>query len=156
MCVEGGSVVISIHDTGKGIATGDFNRVFDRFYQIEGNSESATLPGTGIGLALTKSIIEKHHGEICLDSQVGKGSVFTVKLPLGNAGYIHDKHVHFEESEKETDLKETDTDVHIGICTVTDEESFQNEEGESKKYTVLIVEDNEEIIQVLCELFLPF
>lgn len=156
VCVEGGSVVISIHDTGKGIATGDFNRVFDRFYQIEGNSESATLPGTGIGLALTKSIIEKHHGEICLDSQVGKGSVFTVKLPLGNAGYIHDKHVHFEESEKETDLKETDTDVHIGICTVTDEESFQNEEGESKKYTVLIVEDNEELIQVLCELFLPF
>ena len=65
ICVEGENVAISIHDTGKGIAMGDFNRIFDRFYQIEGSSETATSPGTGIGLALTKSIVEKHHGEIC-------------------------------------------------------------------------------------------
>ena len=45
ICVEGENVAISIHDTGKGIAMGDFNRIFDRFYQIEGSSESATSPG---------------------------------------------------------------------------------------------------------------
>lgn len=156
ICVEGENVAISIHDTGKGIAMGDFNRIFDRFYQIEGSSESATSPGTGIGLALTKSIVEKHHGEICLDSQLGKGSVFTVKLPLGDARYIHDEHVHFADREKESDLKETDEDSRVGICAVANEESFQSEEGESKKYTVLVVEDNDELIQVLCELFSPF
>ena len=147
---------IHVSDTGKGIAMGDFNRIFDRFYQIEGSSESATSPGTGIGLALTKSIVEKHHGEICLDSQLGKGSVFTVKLPLGDARYIHDEHVHFADREKESDLKETDEDSRVGICAVANEESFQSEEGESKKYTVLVVEDNDELIQVLCELFSPF
>lgn len=156
ICVEGENVAISIHDTGKGIAMGDFNRIFDRFYQIEGSSETATSPGTGIGLALTKSIVEKHHGEICLDSQLGKGSVFTVKLPLGDARYIHDEHVHFADREKESDLKETDEDSRVGICAVANEESFQSEEGESKKYTVLVVEDNDELIQVLCELFSPF
>lgn len=119
-------------------------------------SASATSPGTGIGLALTKSIVEKHHGEICLDSQLGKGSVFTVKLPLGDARYIHDEHVHFADREKESDLKETDEDSRVGICAVANEESFQSEEGESKKYTVLVVEDNDELIQVLCELFSPF
>ena len=156
--IENGKPLLihNVKDTGSGIAKKDLPYIFDRFYQIEGSSESATSPGTGIGLALTKSIVEKHHGEICLDSQLGKGSVFTVKLPLGDARYIHDEHVHFADREKESDLKETDEDSRVGICAVANEESFQSEEGESKKYTVLVVEDNDELIQVLCELFSPF
>ncbi len=77
-------IIIEVSDTGMGINKEDAEHVFDRFYRGRQASQS-TLPGTGLGLAITKEIVERHGGSIHLQSKVGKGSTFTVYLPINIA-----------------------------------------------------------------------
>ncbi|MCI0692226.1 ATP-binding protein, partial [candidate division KSB1 bacterium] len=77
-----GFVEIRVSDTGVGIPADQLDKVFDRFHQVD---NSASLGGTGIWLALTKELVELHHGEIAVESEVGKGTTFTVRFKLGNA-----------------------------------------------------------------------
>jgi signal transduction histidine kinase len=74
------NVRISVRDTGIGIAGEELGRIFERFYQIEGGL-SRRYGGTGLGLALCKSVSEWHGGEISVTSQPGQGSCFQVLLP---------------------------------------------------------------------------
>lgn len=76
------SVMILISDTGIGIAEENLNKIFDRFYQVDSLDNQK---GTGIGLALAKSIIEAHKGKIGARSREGKGTTFVVELPLGDS-----------------------------------------------------------------------
>lgn len=76
------SLYIRVSDTGYGIADEDHERIFSRFYRVK-NEKTRYIQGTGLGLPIVKRIIEAHHGSITLDSQIGKGSTFTVRLPLG-------------------------------------------------------------------------
>ena len=73
-------VEISVKDNGIGIKGIDLNMIFDRFKQVN-ESLSRNAQGTGIGLSLVKSIVELHGGSISVESEVGKGSKFTVVLP---------------------------------------------------------------------------
>ena len=75
-------VEISVKDTGIGIPANELARIFDRFYQVDG-TQTRQHEGTGIGLALAKELVELHHGEITVTSEVGAGTEFVVKLPLG-------------------------------------------------------------------------
>ena len=75
-------VVFRISDTGCGIQTDNFDRVFERFNQID-SSATRTHGGIGLGLAISKYLIELHGGTIEIDSEVGVGSVFTFTLPRG-------------------------------------------------------------------------
>lgn len=79
---EGDNAVISVKDYGMGIKQEDQARLFSRFYRVEG-SQMLTISGFGIGLYLCAEIIHLHGGEIWLDSEFGKGSVFSFSLPLG-------------------------------------------------------------------------
>ncbi|WP_068471532.1 hybrid sensor histidine kinase/response regulator transcription factor [Saccharicrinis aurantiacus] len=72
---------LSVTDTGKGIDPEDIDYVFERFYQSK-KKHSAYIGGSGIGLAYTKRLVEMHYGFINVKSTLGKGSVFTVKLPI--------------------------------------------------------------------------
>ena len=72
---------VQIHDTGIGIKTEDINRLFTEFEQLDSGT-ARRFEGTGLGLALTKKIIEFQGGRISVVSQPGKGSVFTVVLPV--------------------------------------------------------------------------
>ena len=72
---------VEIKDTGIGIPKEDAEHVYERFYRID-KSHSREIGGTGLGLAITKSAIMMHKGTITLDSTVGEGSTFTVKIPL--------------------------------------------------------------------------
>jgi signal transduction histidine kinase len=74
-----GAVEVSVRDTGIGIAPGDLPRVFDEFRQV--GRDEARAEGTGLGLALTKRLVELHSGRIRAESELGVGSTFTFTLP---------------------------------------------------------------------------
>lgn len=73
------NVIIEVTDTGSGIPEKDIKYIFERFYQVE--DKGYHRPGTGLGLALVKEIVEAHGGDVSVASQAGKGSSFTIKLP---------------------------------------------------------------------------
>lgn len=75
-----GSVVVEVHDTGIGIAPLDLPHLFEKFYR-SGRREAYQQRGTGLGLAIVKSIAERHGGRVWVDSQLGKGSVFSLEVP---------------------------------------------------------------------------
>ncbi|MBN1560398.1 response regulator, partial [candidate division KSB1 bacterium] len=73
---------IRVRDTGIGISMDRLDHIFDRFYQVD-SSATREHEGTGIGLALAKELVELHGGLISVQSELGKGSTFTVQLPVG-------------------------------------------------------------------------
>jgi signal transduction histidine kinase len=76
-----GQAVIEVADTGMGIAEEDFTRVFSRFWRAD-EARATTSGGLGIGLAVTREIVERHKGTIGVSHHTGGGSVFTIRLPL--------------------------------------------------------------------------
>ncbi len=78
---EDSTVQLSVEDTGIGIAPDKLSRIFDRFYQVDG-SATRKYGGMGLGLAICKEIVDAHGGSIAAESEVGKGSRFTVTLPI--------------------------------------------------------------------------
>ncbi len=77
---EGDQVILRISDSGPGIPPADQPYLFDKFYR--GTNVPDDMPGTGLGLSIVKSIIESHNGRIWVDSQLGRGTTFTVVLPV--------------------------------------------------------------------------
>lgn len=82
--VDAGRTVVQVRDTGIGIRGEDFDRLFSEFHQL-GSGEQHAQPGTGLGLALTKRLVELQGGTIAVASTVGVGSTFTVTFPPGRA-----------------------------------------------------------------------
>jgi signal transduction histidine kinase len=78
------SVELSVQDTGSGIPEEELPSVFDRFHRIE-STRGRTHEGTGIGLALVHELVKLHGGSVAASSEVGRGSNFTVRVPLGSA-----------------------------------------------------------------------
>jgi len=77
---ENGEVVVAVTDTGPGISSDDQARIFEEFQQAHsGNGERPE--GTGLGLALSRSLVELHGGRIWVESEPGQGSTFTFTLP---------------------------------------------------------------------------
>lgn len=74
-------IIVSIIDTGRGIAQKDINVVFEKFKQV-GKEDETIQKGTGLGLPICKQIIERHGGKIWVESEVGKGSTFNFSLPV--------------------------------------------------------------------------
>ena len=73
------SIVLSVVDKGRGIATSDHERVFERFYRVD-KGRSRSLGGTGIGLSIVKHAVDRNGGLIELDSVLGSGTTFTIKF----------------------------------------------------------------------------
>jgi PAS domain S-box-containing protein len=78
------AVELEVRDTGVGIPAEERQRVFERFHRVEG-THARTYEGTGIGLALVQELARLHGGTVRVDSTLGKGSTFTVAIPLGSA-----------------------------------------------------------------------
>jgi two-component system phosphate regulon sensor histidine kinase PhoR len=77
----GKEAVLRVSDTGEGIPTRDVDRVFERFYRVDAARSRAT-GGTGLGLAIVKHVVESHGGEVNVQSELGAGSTFTIRLPV--------------------------------------------------------------------------
>ncbi len=84
---EGSRIYIGVKDTGIGINPDERERVFEKFYRSRDERVGA-LPGTGLGLALALETTRAHGGAITLDSEPGKGSTFTVTLPVGSLAAV--------------------------------------------------------------------
>ena len=73
-------VIFDIRDTGYGIAKEDISRIFDKFYRSS-NQQIVEQQGTGLGLAIASEIVSLHEGEIKVQSEIGRGTEFKVKIP---------------------------------------------------------------------------
>ncbi|TKG92824.1 hybrid sensor histidine kinase/response regulator [Puteibacter caeruleilacunae] len=149
-------VQLKVKDTGIGIAPGDEEKIFDRFYRTDASREEV---GHGIGLALVKSFVELHGGTINVHSELGKGSCFIVNfwkgkehLPKEN---YQEKISHADLSKKEPlisierDGKNSDKyDAMLTAVHRPEKHSLQKEGLPS----VLIVEDNLELLSFMCNL----
>ena len=78
--MNGHVVTVRVHDRGPGTHADDIPRLFHRFQQLDGSS-SRRVGGTGLGLVITKAIVEQHGGKIVVESTVGQGSTFSIELP---------------------------------------------------------------------------
>ena len=74
-------VLVKVKDTGIGIPQEHLPRLFERFYRVD-SSRSREIGGTGLGLSIVKHLVYLYHGDVSVESVVGEGSVFTVRLPL--------------------------------------------------------------------------
>jgi len=154
ICVkkQNGNAVIVIQDTGSGIDAAEIDKIFDRFYQTEQLDTLAVGAGTGIGLALTKGIIELHHGTISVESEKGKGSSFIITLKLGNG--------HFEQEQislKEEIIQQQEP-AQPGTAAIMAEAALDNDivPTHPSDTKMLIVEDDASIREMLAELFRTF
>lgn len=146
VCIEEVSdgIRIEIKDNGKGISKEHIDRIFDRYYQLE-NVSSNHSAGTGIGLALSKGIVEAHKGKIMVSSKIGNGSNFMVSLPLGKN--------HFSAEE----ISQQDSQLKISSDQPEFTSSLENSEIKTDhEHSLLIVEDNPEVREFLKDLLHPY
>jgi signal transduction histidine kinase len=80
-----GTVDLTVRDTGSGIPADKLPQIFDRFYTTKKGPDESGKGGTGLGLATCKSIIDAHHGRVRVESTVGKGTAFIIKLPVAKS-----------------------------------------------------------------------
>ena len=134
---EDNFVEISIRDTGIGIPLDQIDKIFDRFYQVD-SGHTRKQEGTGIGLALTKELVELHKGKIEVESEEGKGTTLRIYFRLGKehlrAEEIYEDEKDYEK-EKEIELLELDE-------ALTQTNTSNVGTGSFEKPALLIVEDN--------------
>lgn len=137
---------IQVKDTGIGIPRESIHKIFERFYQLDGQSSQFSL-GTGIGLALAKNIVELHKGCIEVESKLNEGSCFTIILPIGKS--------HFKPEEIHADASSPIV-PDLNIRPLQEEiPLLQVKTPSADKSVILLVEDNEEILTMLVDIFTP-
>jgi DNA-binding response OmpR family regulator/two-component sensor histidine kinase len=146
-----GKVLFAIRDQGVGIAEENKDKVFESFYQNPNQQIDVTglTKSTGIGLSLTKSLVLIHHGEIKLESKTGKGSTFTVVIPIAKEFYPDAR------QESPTMMPVSNLSEKISLEFETDHylvdqpEKVTNTVLSKHPYAILIVDDNAQIISLL-------
>jgi len=134
---------VIVSDTGIGIPSNEIENVFDRFHQVESTNFNGS-GGTGIGLALTKELVELLHGEIDVRSKLGKGTTFTVRVPVGKDHLSEEEFLLKKPDEIDTIDYSIDHD-DIKDSGESTEDIFQSTGSEDESPLVLIVEDHTDI-----------
>jgi signal transduction histidine kinase/DNA-binding response OmpR family regulator len=143
---EGNFAQIEIKDNGIGISQDDITKIFDQFYQ----AENAPVSGSGIGLSLSKQIVEIHHGQIQVHSKKWSGTTFVVCLPLGEA--------HLKSEEKTNNNNEWNdlnqrSQIYLADLEKVVEKTQKDIFSKPKEFSILIVEDNPDLLHYLVEKF---
>ena len=140
---DGEHCFLRVEDNGIGIPQNKLTEVFERFSQGE-NAKNSYYQGTGIGLALSKEIVNLHHGVIRAESPEGKGTVFIVELLLGKE--------HYRISEVDFYVSDTETapagDVS-STAIMAEEDSEEQTEIDASLPNLLLVEDNKDLCQLI-------
>ena len=142
-------VKIEIKDDGKGIHKKNLKFIFDRFYQVERDESSRS--GTGIGLALAKSVVELHKGSIKVKSKENQGTCFTILLPMGKKHFSNDQ--FFDRIDKTQNVQFSEGVTTHSFKEKVASEITDNVEINSEIPTLLIVEDNPEVRVFIKEIF---
>ena len=141
-----------VRDSGIGIPAEKLSRIFERFYQVDDNRK-----GSGIGLALVKSLVDKHRGTITVNSEAGKFTEFTIALPVDIHQFPQEEQRQGEETP--LSLKESVSPLDEAfveeIPTVVEENGEQEEANTEGKFTLLLVDDNKEMVDYLKNNFKP-
>ena len=132
---ENDYVSIAVSDTGIGIPKAVQKHIFDRFYQAHSHEEGSS---TGIGLSLAKEFVELHKGSLEVTSSPGKGSTFTILLPLGRK-HLTDEQISPIVSTT-ADLKQTSDPLAAIVEIKENKETWTDERA-----SILMVEDNEDL-----------
>lgn len=141
---EDNHLLLSVEDNGSGIKPEHFKKIFKRFH----SEEELFHQGTGIGLALTKSLVELHHGRISVESIENEFSKFTINIPLGRA--------HFKESQIIKDLEQkefVEKEFALPQPLLKDQEDSEAPIDNSALKKILVVEDNAEIRAYIKSIF---
>lgn len=130
---------VAIEDSGPGIPKEDLDKIFERFFR----SDTAGEYGTGIGLNLVKELVELHHGQISVESTVGKGTMFRFSIPTGIASFTENEIDGNSSEDRMNDLLPDD-----------DTEQILSNNGVNSQYgsSVLIVEDNVDLRNYISEI----
>lgn len=148
MWKEEGYYGLILRDSGIGISEEKLHRIFERFYQVDDHKK-----GSGIGLALVKSLVDKHHGTISVTSEPGKYTEFVVSLPADIHAFTEEERQQKEDTI--TALEESVFSLNDGfageIVPFADEVEINEtvDDTEEGKATILLVDDNKEMIDYL-------
>ncbi|MEX2399951.1 MAG: two-component regulator propeller domain-containing protein [Rhodothermales bacterium] len=148
-----GYAVVRVKDTGPGIPADKLPFVFDRFYQVDGSS-TRVHEGTGIGLALARELIELHRGKISVQSEIGFGTTFEFRLPLGKDHLVPDEIVDEPRDAVEAAALDVEgpfsmADGDVFAPTVDDDATQRDETTEpdppDDAPLILVVDDNADV-----------
>lgn len=137
---EGERLRIEVKDSGKGIDKEELTKVFERFFQAKGAAS-----GTGIGLALVKSFVELHHGEVRVESEPGKGTCFIVLLPRQQEGFVEEP--QSEAADKSSSFSDDGSLQYIDDGERHGGKLQQIISEHVERPTILIIDDNNDIRQ---------
>ncbi len=135
---ENDKLCLKVKDNGQGISAKDQPFIFDRFYQVD-QSSAGKIDGVGIGLALTKELVEFLNGEILLESELGEGSEFIIYLPIHRSEKTQDHKINMIEEER--NIEKEKKEVPQFDTELIDLNFEKNEIPQ-----LLLVEDNEDVI----------
>lgn len=149
LSIANNQLLIAVCDSGIGIPLDKQNYIFNRFYRIEGPA-TRKESGTGIGLSLAYEMAQLHNGKLTVNSEPGKGSVFTFTLPLDLKGEIVSENIFLEGVSKYPHITADieNEELFIGV-----RQNKPDEETERNLPLMLIVDDNPDIISFLNMMF---
>lgn len=144
-------LIVEIIDTGVGIAANDIAKIFDRFYQAENGLHLGKVsPGSGIGLALSKTILTAHGGTVVVNSELQQGSCFTIKLLKGRNHFSDEQITEVIAETKNYEQQSLDVEPEFM------QEIMATQLVDNKpRFSMIIVEDNNELRELLRNIFEP-
>ena len=155
-------IELNVTDTGTGIPESELPKIFERFHRVEG-AKSRTHEGTGIGLALTHELVRLHGGTIEVESQLDKGTRFTVRVPVGFSHLPSDRVVMTTSAASSSPLASAFVDEAMRwmpeLTGAPDVLALEHRDAEDhdrvvlgRKERVLVVDDNADMRAYLCQL----
>lgn len=151
-------VRLIVSDTGKGIAPTEISEIFKRFYHSDKTKEEYS---NGIGLSLTKELIEMHHGTINVESQLNSGTIFFIEIPLDPTRYAENefhssekKGIILDESEmSSSDIQPKDKDSEATVLIVEDDPElrFILNRILARDYATIMVENGKQALEIIAD-----